>query len=40
VLFEVAGHGKGHTDERTFGGGIRNLTRLSFKLRERENKFS
>ena len=36
--FEVPGHGEGHTDERTFGGGIRNLTRLSFKLRRgREN---
>jgi hypothetical protein len=36
VVFEVAGHGEGHADECTFSGGIRNLTTLSFKLREKE----
>lgn len=32
VLLEVAGHREGHTDECTLGGGIRNLTGLTFKL--------
>jgi hypothetical protein len=33
VWLEVAGHGEGHTDECTFGGGIRNLTGLTFELK-------
>ncbi|KAI0299222.1 hypothetical protein BC826DRAFT_1173878 [Russula brevipes] len=40
VAPEVASHREGHADECAFGGGIRDLTRLAFKLHGDRRAFS